>query len=138
MTSDVTDAPRPGTRTPASAPEYLRPLGANEFFPRSWEYRHPKHTLEDFMRPGYMTGEARALLRPGDDIFYVLGGGKPAPSDWQRGLCTVEEVPNSSELPVILAGYHRFSSATPWRIAAPDAQAAEAETRTPRKPRKAA
>ena len=34
-----------------------------------------------------------------------MQGGEKLPSEWQRGICVVEENPNTRELPVILAGY---------------------------------
>ncbi len=37
------------------------------------------------------------------------------PSEWQRGIAAVEELPNSKELPLILAGLVEYPKATPWR-----------------------
>jgi hypothetical protein len=90
----------PGTKVPAADHGALRPLGANKFYPRVWQYRHRQHLLTDFMRPGYFTGEARAMLRPGDEIYYCLECGSKTPSEWTRGMCVVEEVPSSRELPL--------------------------------------
>jgi hypothetical protein len=101
---------------PSSDVQRLRSLGATEFFPRKWEYEHPAHTLEDFQRPGYFAGDARSQLMVGDEIHYTLKGGSKLPSEWQRGIAAVEEKPSTRELPVVLAGIHRFAKATPWRV----------------------
>ncbi len=93
----------------------LRELGQTEFFPRRHEYRDAQHTLKDLMRPGYFTGEVRNRLNVGDEIHYVMQAGKRLPSEWQRGIAVVEEIPNSKELPVILAGLVEYPKATPWR-----------------------
>jgi len=106
---------QPGEEVPVADPEGLRELGATEFFPRSHEYRHKHHALADLMRPGYFSGEARERLREGDEIYYVLRGGEKIPSQWVRGICVVEEIPSSRELPVILAGIVQLPQATPWR-----------------------
>ncbi len=71
-------------------------MGASEFYPRFWQYLHEKHSL-------------------GDTIVYTLCGGSKLPSEWQRGIAVVEEIPNSKELPVILAGIVEYPKATPWR-----------------------
>jgi len=44
-----------------------------------------------------------------------MQGGNKSPSEWQRGICVVEENPNSKELPLILAGYIQYEQPTPWR-----------------------
>jgi hypothetical protein len=105
----------PGDTVPSAYFEGLRELGATEFYPRAWEYRHAEHTLKDLMRPGYFSDEARARLRVGDEIHYFMQGGKQLPSEWERGICVVEVNPNSKELPLILAGYIQYGSPTPWR-----------------------
>jgi hypothetical protein len=71
--------------------------------------------LDDFCKPGYFSGEAREHLRVGDTIVYTLYGGSKLPSGWQRGIAVVEEIPNSKELPVILASMVEYPKATPWR-----------------------
>ncbi len=102
-------------RRPLQSIEHLRPLGASEFYPRFWQYLHEKHSLDDFRKPGYFSDEAREHLRVGDTIVYSLCGGSKLPSEWQRGIAVVEEIPNSKELPVILAGVVEYPKATPWR-----------------------
>ncbi len=71
--------------------------------------------LGDGIKPGYFSDEAREHLRVDDTITYVLYGGSKLPSEWQRGIAVVEEIPNSKELPVILAGIVEYPKATPWR-----------------------
>ena len=51
----------------------------------------------------------------GDEIHYVMQAGKRLPSEWQRGIAVVEEIPNGKELPLILAGIVEYPKATPWR-----------------------
>jgi hypothetical protein len=43
-----------------------------------------------------------------------MQGGKKLPSEWVRGICLVEEKPNTKEKPLILAGYHQYNQPTPW------------------------
>lgn len=104
----------PGKKAPSADFNGLRPHGANEFFPRIWQYRHNEHTLADLMKPGYFCDEARDHLRPGDEIFYTLEGKKKLPSAWERGIAVVEFVPNSKEHPVILAGFVKFGKPSVW------------------------
>ncbi len=104
----------PGLKTPSADFNGLRPHGATEFYPRIWQYRHKKHTLEDLMRPGYFVAETRDHLRPGDEIHYCMEGLAKSPSEWQRGICVVEDNPNTKESPLILAGYVRYGQPTPW------------------------
>jgi len=106
---------QPGSKVPQASFEHLRPLGATEFYPRYWQYLHEQHTLEDFRRPGYFAGDTRDHLRVGDTITYTLQGGEKLPSRWQRGVAIVEDVPNSRELPVILAGLVQYEQSTVWR-----------------------
>ncbi len=47
--------------------------------------------------------------------MYTLCGGSKLPSEWERGIAAIEEIPNSKELPVILAGIVEYPKATPWR-----------------------
>lgn len=111
-------AASPGeNKVPVADPDSLRELGATEFWPRRWEYMHRRHTLTDIMNPGYFTGESRERLHVGDEIWFTLCGNSKLPSEWQRGIAVVEEVPNEARLPVILAGFHRFGRPTPWRVA---------------------
>ena len=109
------DETQPGDIIPCADYNGLRELGASEFYPRSWEYRDKDNGLDDFMRPGFFTDETRDHLRAGDEIYYVLQGGKSLPSEWVRGICVVEEIPNSRDRPVILAGLVQLPAATPWR-----------------------
>lgn len=111
----LADAPPPGSKTPAADDHRLRDLGATEAFPRKWEYLHPAHRLRDLVRPGYFGGEARARLRPGDEIHYTAGAGRPSPSEWERGILIVEENPSTRERPLIVAILHRHGKATPVR-----------------------
>src|SRR4051812_37118383 len=90
---EVTTPGKPGDTVPHGDQEGLRELGATEFFPRHWEYRHPKHTFDDLRRPGYFSGDARSRLKVGDELHYCMQGGSKSPSDWQRGICVVEENP---------------------------------------------
>ncbi len=106
---------KPGSKVPQASIEHLRPLGASEFYPRFWQYLYEKHSLDDFRKPGYFSDEAREHLRVGDTIVYTLCGGSKLPSEWQRGIAVVEEIPNGKELPVILAGIVEYPKATPWR-----------------------
>lgn len=108
------DAVTPPKPAEASV-DHLRQLGANEFYPRSWEYRHPGQTLRDLIRPGFFVGETRAHLSVGDEIHYTVGAGKRLPSEWMRGILVVEEKPNTQELPVIVAILHRYPAPTPVR-----------------------
>lgn len=105
----------PGVETPCADEDGLRQLGENAFFPRHWEFRSQAHTVEDLMRPGYFRGEARVRLRLGDEIHYCMQGGEKLPSQWRRGVCVVEEVPNDRDLPLVLAGYVQYDQPTPWR-----------------------
>jgi hypothetical protein len=109
------EAPQPGDKVPQASDEHLRPLGANEFYPRFWQYLHDEHTFSDFSKPGYFADEAREHLRVGDTIVYTLCGGSKLPSDWERGIAVVQEVPNSKELPVILAGVVEYPKPAVWR-----------------------
>ena len=79
------------------------------------EYRHPKHSLADLMRPGYFQSELRKRMHPGDEIHYILYGGSKLPSEWERGICIVESVPSHREQPLILAGLIEYPAPTPWR-----------------------
>jgi hypothetical protein len=106
---------KPGESLPYADEECLRELGATENWPRTCEYWHPKHSLSDFMRPGYFTGDLRARMHPGDVIHHCLYGGSRDPCDWARGVCVVIEVPSHSEQPLILAGLIEYPSPTPWR-----------------------
>ena len=106
--------PKPGTSIPSGDFDGLRELGATEFFPRTWQYRHIKHTLKDLQRPGYFDGETRDRLRVGDEIHYCMQGEKKLPSLWERGIAVVETNPNSNLLPLILAGFVRYSQPIPW------------------------
>jgi hypothetical protein len=83
---------------PQASIEHLRPLGASEFYPRHWQYLHEKHSLDDFRKLGYFSDGAREHLRVGDTIVYTLCGGSKLPSEWQRGIAIVEEVPNTNDL----------------------------------------
>ncbi len=114
----ATDTDQPGAKVPEADDNGLRELGATEFYPRHWEYRHPKHTFDDLRRPGYFMDEARARLQVGDEIHYCMQGGNKLPSEWHRGVCVVEEKPNTKQRPLILAGYVRYSKPTPWRVGA--------------------
>lgn len=104
---------KPGHKVPQADQDGLRELGQTEFFPRRHEYRHAQHTLKDLMKPGYFDDEVRARLQVGDEIHYCMQGGKQLPSEWVRGVCIVEEKPNSQELPLILAGLVEYPKATP-------------------------
>ncbi len=90
-------------------------MRASDFYPRFWQYLHEKHTFDDFRKLGNFSDEAREHLRVGDTIVYTLCGGSKLPSEWPRGIAVVEEIPNSKELPVILAGLVEYPKTTPWR-----------------------
>lgn len=111
----IKPTPAPGEEVPSADDDGLRELGATESYPRHHEYRHAQHTVEDLMRPGYFGGELRSRLRVGDEIHFCMQGGEKLPSQWRRGICVVEEVPNDRDLPVILAGYCEYDQPTPWR-----------------------
>ena len=69
--------------------------------------------LGDGIKPGYFSDEAREHLRVSDTIVYTLCGGSKLPSEWQRGIAVVEEIPNSKEIPVVLAGLVEYPKTTP-------------------------
>jgi hypothetical protein len=108
----------PGTKAPEADREGLRSLGADEFYPRKWQYIHPTHTLDDFMRLGYFANHSiRSTLKLGDEIHYTLcGGHSKDPEKWQRGICVVMEIPNNRTDPLILGGLHKYSHPTPWWV----------------------
>ena len=106
---------KPGESLPTADEESLRELGATENSPRTCEYWHPKHCVKDLIVPGYFAGELRTRMHVGDTIHYTLYGGKKLPSEWERGVCVVEEIPTTREEPLILAGFVQHPQPTPWR-----------------------
>lgn len=114
-TAPLSQPAAPGSKVPEAEYNFLRGLGATEFYPRKWEYRSPLHTLRDIVRPGYFSGDTRANLRVGDEIHYTACGGHKLPSEWERGILVVEEQPNTAELPLIVAIVTRHRKATPVR-----------------------
>ena len=111
----IDDPPSPGVAPPCAEEEGLRDLGQTETWPRILEYRNPKHSLADMMKPNYFSGDLRSRMHTGDEIHYILYGGSKLPSDWQRGICVVLENPNTREQPLILAGIVAYPQPTPWR-----------------------
>jgi hypothetical protein len=111
----IDEPPKPGKGPPCADEEGFRELGQTETWPRSSEYRHPKHTLADMMVPGYFTGELRKRMHTGDEIHYILYGGSKNPCAWERGVCVVADNPNTDQQPLILAGYVEYPQPTPWR-----------------------
>lgn len=105
----------PGSKVPSADEFRIRSLGADEFYPRKWEYTHPEHTTRDIIRPGYFSDETRARLNVGDEIHYTAQAKSRVPSEWERGILVVEEKPNTKEKPLIVAIIHRYSKATPVR-----------------------
>ena len=83
---EMNGVPKPGDDVPTADQNGLRDLGANEFYPRKWQYQHEQHTLADLQRPGYFQGEARAHLRVGDEIHFTLQGKMKLPSQWVCGV----------------------------------------------------
>jgi hypothetical protein len=110
----IDDSPKPGESLPHADEESLREMGATENWPRITEYQHPSHNLTDFSRPGYFTGDLRARMHVGDQIYYCLYAGSKDPCDWQRGIAVVIEVPSSREEPLILAGILEYPQPQPW------------------------
>lgn len=104
---------RPGDKVPAADGDHLCELGATEYFPRKWQYLHPKHTLRDVLRPGYFAGDERARLNVGDEIFYTMCGGSKLPSEWARGIIVVETKSTIREAPLGIAIIHRYPKPTP-------------------------
>lgn len=61
---------------------------------RLYTYEHRKHTLKDFLTPGYFDAAViDTQLRPWDEIEFTLGGGRALPSEATRGLAVVDYVP---------------------------------------------
>ena len=120
------DVPKPGEALPCADEESLRDLGATENWPRTCEYSHPSHSLADLMRPGYFQGEVRNRMHVGDTIHYTMYGGSKLPSEWQRGICVVEDVPSAREHPLILAGIIEYPAPTIWDGEIPKTTAAKA------------
>ena len=87
--------------------------GAGTVFPNIWLYHKPKHSLDDLVRPGYWNAARGTGIRVWDRIESEVGG--PAPSDAQRGILIVEEVPIGSGNDVVIAILHRYAKATPVR-----------------------
>lgn len=109
---------RPVTKledAPAADFNSLRELGAVENYPRRWEYQHPKHTLDEVISAGYWRGDVRDSLRLGDEISYTLGGGSKDPTEWQRGILVVCEIPSQKSDPVVVGILHRYGKITPVR-----------------------
>jgi len=106
--------PKPGQSVACAEFEGLRELGATEFYPRMWQYRNKKHTLDDLTRPNYFgAGDTRDNLRVGDEITFCLELGKKLPSEWTRGIVVVEELPNTRQLPLIVAAIVLYPAAKP-------------------------
>ena len=70
---------KPGESLPSADGEGLAELGATHTWPRVCEYRHPKHTLANLMRPGYFEGETRSRMHIGDEIHFTMYGGHKSP-----------------------------------------------------------
>lgn len=92
----------PGEAPPSADPDFLRPLAANESWPRRWEFRATQHTLAEVLAPGYFHDETRDLLRLGDEIHIVAEGDGDVPSKWGRCIAVVEETPSLKEQPLIV------------------------------------
>jgi len=82
--------------------------GRNGVFARRWEYRHRSHSLDELLADNYWgaldlsnSHQARSLLRPGDEISFVLQVGEKLPSRWIRGTIVIETVPTSKKEPVV-------------------------------------
>jgi len=109
------DEPKPGESAPTADSECLRDLGATENWPRTCEYGHPKHSLQDLMTPGYFAGDVRSRMHVGDIIYFTMYGGSKLPSEWVRGVAVVEENPTGKQFPLILAGIIAYPQPQPWR-----------------------
>ena len=79
-----------------------------------------ERTLEEIFRVVRPGGElhiadwgTRDNLRVGDEIHFCLEGGKKLPSEWVRGIVVVEELPNTRELPLIVASIILYPEAKP-------------------------
>ena len=44
-----------------------------------------------------------------------MHGGKKLPSEWERGVCVVLEIPSHREHPLILAGIVEYPQPVAWR-----------------------
>ncbi len=95
--------------------ECLRELGATENWPRITEYQHPKHSLSDFYRAGYFSGDLRARMHTGDQIYFCLYNGEKDPCDWSRGIAVVIETPKDREHPLLLASILDYPQPQPWQ-----------------------
>ena len=47
-------------------------------------------------------------------MHFFMHGGKKSPSEWERGICVVEDNPNTPELPLIMAGIVLYPKPTIW------------------------
>lgn len=118
------DVPQPGEALPCADEESLRDLGATKNWPRTCEYAHPTHTISDLMRPGYFQGELRKRMHTGDTIHYCLYHGSKLPSEWIRGIATVQANPNTREQPLILASVFEYPQPKIWDGEVPKGKAA--------------
>jgi hypothetical protein len=112
--------PTPGVvpiKVPECDPEGLRELGATEYWPRRLEYLTRKHSMRDVIRPGYFCGEARARMHVGDEIFVTACNDSKVPSEWDRLILVVEEIPSTTAHPLIVSILLRFHKPTPVRHA---------------------